>query len=149
MVRSLLSRASPQNHGQSVIIFGGRFGPTSRPHAFLRQSLISQRILAFQPFNSITKERSVFRICRPGRPNVSIFCHAPVGGLHHRLKECPAVDEVRAHWCQVCNIPQQGVAEWSHSWIFDLSSPLNSRGTIRAYVRFVGEVCRRFRLSRI
>ena len=39
----------------------------------------------------------------------------------------------------------QRVAEWSrHSWIFDLSSPLDSRGTIRAHLRFVGEACDRF-----
>ena len=54
-----------------------------------------------------------------GGPNVSIFCHAPVGDLHQCLQECPAFDDVRARWCQVCNILWQGVAELSrHAFLF-------------------------------
>ena len=70
------------------------------------------------------------------------FCHAPVGDLVHCLSECPWFEDLRTEWC---GIPVQAASVWSrHSWIFDTTSLLNSPGTLRAHVRSVGAVCRRF-----
>ena len=50
--------------------------------------------------------------------------------------------------CLRCDVPVQCSSEWSrHPWICDTSSPLNSPGSLRAHVRFVGEVCERFLMS--
>ena len=47
-------------------------------------------------------------------------------------------------WYTACP-SAQAVSVWSwHSWIFDTTSLLNSPGTLRVPVRFVGAVCRRF-----
>ena len=70
------------------------------------------------------------------------FCHAPVGDLGHCLSECPWFEDLRTEWCRRCGIPVQAASVWSrHSWIFDTTSLLNSQGTLRAHVRFVGAVC--------
>ena len=77
------------------------------------------------------------------------FCLDPVGDLFHCLCVCPAFDDLRAQWYQRSGVPVQSAPEWCrHPWLFDTSSNLNSSGSIRAHVRFVGEASERFlRLS--
>ena len=67
------------------------------------------------------------------------------GDLWHSLSECPEFDDLRAQWSSRCGISPQFAQAWSrHSWIFDPSSVLNSPGSIRAHIYFVGAVCERF-----
>ena len=57
----------------------------------------------------------------------------------------PSLDDLRAQWSSRCGISPQFAQAWSrHSWIFDPSSVLNSPGSIRAHIYFVGAVCQRF-----
>ena len=72
------------------------------------------------------------------------FCHAAVGDLVHCMSECPWFEDLQTEWCRRCGIPVQAASVWCrHSWIIDTTSLLNSPGTLRAHVRFVGAVCRR------
>ena len=83
-----------------------------------------------------------------GLPERCRFCDAADGDLWHCLSECPSLADFRAQWAFRCGIPPQALERWSHhSWMCDPRSIHYSPGSVRAHIRFVGEVCQRFETS--
>ena len=89
--------------------------------------------------------------CPGGRPArhrggevACLFCPSTFGDLTHCLTSCPAFEDVRVQWCIAVHIaPAEVSTSAQHSWVFDPTHPANTRSTVRAHVRFVGQVCAR------
>ena len=78
------------------------------------------------------------------RPRLRDLADGPTIRLQRCLSIAVSVTLLLEIWYTACPSAQAvSVCSW-HSWIFDTTSLLNSPGTLRVPVRFVGAVCRRF-----
>ena len=70
------------------------------------------------------------------------LCHADDGSLIHHLSACPCHIYARDVWAQSCGLSPCEASAWaSHPWLFNPQHVANTPRTVRAHVRFVGQVC--------